>query len=145
MINYVFDYYEIAAWDLIMSALQQVLFPSRCGWLADALKIIDNHAKHIQLAKEPFGQERCLTCGSYVVQLHSPIREGGGFKSRGDFMYHGEHKTDFEHPGCGGIFYKKAHKMRFSMVFYLKFYKTDGVFIESYCKKSIECQTQCLW
>ena len=31
-------------------------------------------------------------------------------------MYHGEHKTDFEHPGCGGMFYEKAHKMRFSMV-----------------------------
>ena len=46
-------------------------------------------------------------------------------------MYHGEHKTDFEQPGCGGRFYKKAHKMLFSMVFYIKLYTTGGVFIES--------------
>ena len=25
-------------------------------------------------------------------------------------------KTDFDHPGCGGMFYEKAHKMRFRMV-----------------------------
>ena len=52
-------------------------------------------------------------------------------------MYHGEHKTDFGHPGCGGMFYEKAHKMRFSMVFYTKLYTTEGGFIESYLEKSM--------
>ena len=37
----------------------------------------------------------------------------------------------------GGMFYETAHKMRFSMVFYSKFYATDGVFIESYYEKSM--------
>ncbi len=39
-------------------------------------------------------------------------RNGGGFKNRGEFMYHGEHKTDFEHQGCGGTFYEKADDVR---------------------------------
>ena len=116
----------------IFANILNVLFPSRRVWLADALKGIDDRAKYIQLSEERVGQERCLTCGSYVVQPYNPAKEGGGFKDRGGFMYHGEHKTDFEHPGCGGMFYEKAHKMRFSMVFYSKFYITDGAFIESY-------------
>ena len=52
-------------------------------------------------------------------------------------MYHREYKTEFVHPGSGGMFYKKAHKMRFSIMFYLKFYRTDRVFIESYLAKSM--------
>ena len=45
-------------------------------------------------------------------------------------MYHGEHKTDFEHPGCGGMFYEKADDVRLHGKFNPRFYKTDGVFIE---------------
>ena len=120
----------------IIANILNVLFPSRRGWLADALKSIDNYAKYIQLAEERVGQERCLTCGSYLVQPYNPIREGGGFKETGDHMYHGQHGTDVEHPGCGGMFYEKAHKMRFSMVSYSKFYTTDGVFIESCIEKT---------
>jgi len=112
-----------------------MLFKSRRESLSSTIETINSNAKYIELAEERIGQERCLTCGSHVVQPYNPIREGGGFKSRGDFMYHGEHNTDFEHPDCGGMFYEKAHKMRFSMVFYSKFYTTDGVFIESYLER----------
>ena len=76
-----------------------------------------------------------MTCGSLEVRPYKPIREGGGFKVAGVFMYHGQHGTDVEHPDCGGMFYEKAHEMRFSMVLYSKFYTTDGVFIESYLEK----------
>jgi len=73
-----------------------------------------------------------LKCSSHPVIPYKPAKEGGGFKEKDDFMYHGEHKTDFEHSVCGGMFYEKAHKMRFSIVFDTKLYTTDGVFIESY-------------
>ena len=45
-------------------------------------------------------------------------------------MYHGERNTDFEHPGCGGIFYEKADDVRLHGKFNPRFYTTDGVFIE---------------
>ena len=47
------------------------------------------------------------------------------------FMYHGERNTDFEHPGCGGMFYEKADNVRLHGKFEPRFYTTDGVFIES--------------
>jgi len=75
-----------------------------------------------------------LKCSSYVVVPYKPAKEGGDLDVHG-FMYHGEHKTDFEHPGCGGMFYEKAHKMRFSMVFYTKLYTTEGGFIGSYLER----------
>ena len=115
----------------VFANILNVLFKSRREWLSDSLTKINNHAKYIQLAQERIGQERCLTCGSHVVKPYKPIREGGGFKEAGDFMLHGQHGTNVEHPGCGGMFYEKADKMRFSMVSYSKFYATDGVFIES--------------
>ena len=119
----------------VFANILNVLFKSRRESLGSTIDNISGYAKYIQLAEERVGQERCLTCGSHVVQPYNPIREGGGFKSRGDFMYHGEHKTDFEHPGCGGMFYEKAHKMRFSMVFYTKLYTTEGGFIGSYLER----------
>ena len=119
----------------ILANILNVLFPSRRGWVADALKSIDDHAKYIQLAEKRVGQERCLTCGSHVVQPYKPIREGGGFKETGDFMLHGQHGTDVEHPGCGGMFYEKADDMRLHGKFDSKFYTTDGVFIESYFER----------
>jgi len=109
-----------------------VLLPSNRKWLNRLTDTINSYAKYIELAEARHGQERCLKCNSHAVIPYKPAKEGGGFKETGDHMYHGEHKTDFEHPGCGGMFYEKAHKMRFSMVFYSKFYTTDGVFIESY-------------
>ena len=45
-------------------------------------------------------------------------------------MYHGERNTDFEHPGCGGMFYEKAYDVRLHGKFNPRFYTTDGVFIE---------------
>ena len=109
-----------------------MLFKSRRESLSSTIETINSNAKYIELAEERIGQERCLTCGSHVVQPYNPIREGGGFKSRGDFMYHGEHKTDFEHPGCGGMFYEKADDVRLHGKFEPRFYKPDGTFIESY-------------
>ena len=120
----------------VFSNILNVILPSRRKWLSDSLTKINNHAKYIQLAQERIGQERCLTCGSHVVKPYKPIREGGGFKETGDFMLHGQHGTDVEHPGCGGMFYEKADKMRFSMVSYSKFYATDGVFLESCLEKT---------
>jgi hypothetical protein len=116
----------------VFANILNALFASRRKWIKKAADNINNHAKYIQLAQKRAGQERCLKCGSHVVEAYKPIREGGGFKETGDFMLHGQHGTDVEHPGCGGMFYEKAHKMRFSMVSYSKFYTTDGVFIESY-------------
>jgi hypothetical protein len=46
-------------------------------------------------------------------------------------MYHGEHNTDFEHPGCGGTFYEKADSVLLNCKFELQFYKLDDSFIES--------------
>ena len=130
-------YYIRRDTDTVFANILNSLFPSRRKWLKDRIDTVNKNAKYIQLAEKRVGQERCLTCGSHVVQPYKPIREGGGFKETGDFMLHGQHGTDVEHPGCGGMFYEKAHKMRFSMVFYTKLYTTDGVFIESYLEKSM--------
>jgi hypothetical protein len=73
-----------------------------------------------------------LKCSSYVVVPYKPVKEGVGFKERGDFMYHGEHNTDFVHPGCGGTFYEKADDARLFGKSESRFYKPDGSFIESY-------------
>ena len=72
-----------------------------------------------------------MKCSSHAVIPYKPIREGGGFKETGDFMLHGQHGTDVEHPGCGGMFYEKADDVRLHGKFDSKFYTTDGVFIES--------------
>ena len=72
-----------------------------------------------------------VKCSSYVVIPYKPTKEGGGFKEKGDFMYHGEQQTDFEHPGCGGTFYEKADNVRLNCIFESRFYKPDGSFIES--------------
>ena len=53
-------------------------------------------------------------------------------RKRVTFLYHGEHKTDFEHPGCGGTFYEKADNVRLNCKSESRFYKPNGVFIESY-------------
>ena len=116
----------------VFANILNVLFKSRRESLGSTIENINSYAKYIELAEARTGQERCLTCGSHVVQPYNPIREGGGFKSRGDFMYHGEHKTDFEHPGCGGMFYEKADDVRLHGKFEPRFYKPDGTFIESY-------------
>jgi hypothetical protein len=108
-----------------------VLLPSNRKWLNWLTETINSYAKYIELAETRRGQERCLKCSSHVVIPYKPAKEGGGFKSRGDFMYHGEHKTDFEHPGCGGMFYEKADDVRLHGKFEPRFYKPDGSFIES--------------
>ena len=115
----------------IFANILNVLLPSRRKWLSDRLTKINNHAKYIQLAQKRAGQERCLTCGSHVVEPYKPTRAGGSLKSQG-FMYHGQCNTDFEHPGCSGTFYEKADDMRLNIKFESKFYTTDGSFIESY-------------
>ena len=88
-------------------------------------------AEYIELARARRGQERCLKCSSHAVIPYKLVKEGGGFKEKGDFMYHGEHKTDFEHPGCGGMFCEKADDVRLHFMFEPRFYTTDGVFIQS--------------
>ena len=60
-----------------------------------------------------------------------PAKEGGGFKEKSDFMYHGEHNTDLEYSGWVGMFYEKADNVRLHGKFEPRFYTTDGVFIES--------------
>ena len=65
-------------------------------------------------------------------ELNKPTKEEGGFKEKGDFMYHGDHNTDFEHLGCGGTFYEKADNVRLNCKSESRFYKPNGVFIESY-------------
>ena len=109
-----------------------VLFPSNRKWLNWLTETINSYAKYIELAQVRSGQERCLKCSSYVVVPYKPVKEGGGFKERGDFMYHGEHNTDFVHPGCGGTFYEKADDVRLFGKSESRFYKPDGSFIESY-------------
>ena len=116
-----------AVWANILN----VLFKSRREWLDSTIETINSYAKYIELAEARTGQERCLKCSSYVVVPYKPAKEGGGFKEKGDFMYHGEHQTDFEHPGCGGMFYEKADDVRLHGKFEPRFYTTDGVFIES--------------
>jgi len=115
----------------IFANVLNVLFPSRREWLSDRLTNINNHAKYIQLAQKRAGQERCLKCGSHVVEPYKPIREGEGLKVKG-FMLHGQCKTDVVHPGCGGMFYEKADDVRLNAKFESKFYKPDGSFIEAY-------------
>jgi hypothetical protein len=114
----------------VFANILNVILPSRRKWLSDRLTKINNHAKYIQLAQKRAGQERCLTCGSHAVKPYKPIREGDGLKSQG-FMYHGQCNTDFEHPGCGGMFYEKADDVRLNGKSESKFYKPDGNFIES--------------
>ena len=109
-----------------------VLFSSNRKWLNGLTETINSYARYIELARVRSGQERCLKCSSYVVVPYKPAKEGGGFKERGDFMYHGEHNTGFVHPGCGGTFYEKADDVRFSGKSESRFYKPDGSFIESY-------------
>jgi len=121
----------------VFASLLNMLFSSRRRWLSRSIETINNHAKYIQLAQKRAGQERCLKCGSHVVEPYKPTKGGGDLKVQG-FMYHGQCKTDVVHPGCGGMFYEKAHKMRFSMVSYSKFYTTDGAFIESCYEKSMD-------
>ena len=109
-----------------------VLFKSCREWIASIVETTLSYAKYIEIAKVRTGQERCLTCSSYVVVPYKPTKEGGGFKEKGDFMYQGEHNTDFEHPGCGGMFYEKADNVRFNGKSEYRFYKPNGHFIESY-------------
>ena len=116
----------------VFANILNVLFKSRREWLDSTIETINSYAKYIELAKARAGQERCLKCSSYVVVPYKPAKEGGGFKNRGDFMYHGEHNTDFEHPGCGGTFYEKADNVRLNGKSESRFYKPDGSFIESY-------------
>ena len=47
-------------------------------------------------------------------------------------MYYGEHKTDFEHLGCGGMFYEIADNVRFNCKSESRFYKSDWSFLDSY-------------
>ena len=109
-----------------------VLFPSNRKWLNWLTETINSNARYIELAQVRSGQERCLKCSSYVVVPYKPVKDGGGFMDRGDFMYHGEHNTDFVHPGCGGTFYEKADDVRLFGKSESRFYKPDGSFIESY-------------
>ena len=116
-----------AVWANILN----VLFKSRREWLDSTIETINSYAKYIELAEAQTGQERCLKCSSYAVIPYKPAKEGGDLDVHG-FMYHGERNTDFEHPGCGGTFYEKADNVRLHGKFEPRFYKTDGVFIESY-------------
>jgi len=129
-------YYIHRDTDTVFANILNSLFPSRRKWLKDRIDTVNKNAKYIQLAEKRVGQERCLTCGSHVVQPYKPIREGGGFKETGDFMLHGQHGTDVEHPGCGGVFYEKADDVRLHGKFDSKFYTTDGDFIESCLEKT---------
>jgi len=114
----------------VWANILNVLFKSRREWVDSIIETINSYAKYIQLAEVRSGQERCLKCGSYVVVPYKPAKEGEGFKERGDFMYHGEHNTDFEHPGCSGTFYEKADDLRLHGIYKSRFYKPDGRFIE---------------
>ena len=116
----------------VFANILNVLFKSRRAWIDSIIETINSYAKYIELAKARTGQERCLKCSSHVVIPYKPAKEGGGFKSRGDFMYHGEHSTDFEHPGCGGMFYEKADDVRLHGKFEPRFYMPDGTFIDPY-------------
>ena len=108
-----------------------MFFKSRRESVSSTIRAINGDAKYIELAEARRGQKRYLKCSSHAVIPYKPIREGGGFKETGDFMLHGQHGTDVEHPGCGGMFYEKADDVRLHGKFDSKFYTTDGVFIES--------------
>ena len=116
----------------VWANILNVLFKSRREWIDSIIETINSYAKYIELAEVRSDQERCLKCGSHVVVPYRPAKEGGGFKNRGDFMYHGEHNTDFEHPGCGGTFYEKADDVRLNCKTESRFYKPNGALIESY-------------
>jgi hypothetical protein len=115
-----------AVWANILN----VLFKSRREWLDSTIETINSCAKYIELSEARTGQERCLKCCSYVVLPYKPAKEGGDLDVHG-FMYHGERNTDFVHPGCGGTFYEKTDNVRFHGKFELRFYKPNGVLIES--------------
>jgi hypothetical protein len=115
----------------VWANILNILFKSRREWIGSIVESTRSYAKYIELAKVRTGQERCLKCSSYVVIPYKPTKEGGGFKETGDFMYHGKHNTDFEHPGCGGTFYEKSDNVRLHGKFEPRLYMTDGVFIES--------------
>ena len=114
----------------IWANILNVFFKSRREWIASIIETTRSYAKYIELAKARNGQERCLKCSSCVVVPYKPATEGGDLDVHG-FMYHGEHNTDFVHPGCGGTFYEKADNVRLHGKFEPRFYQTDGVFIES--------------
>jgi len=95
-------------------------------------KTINSYAKYSELAEVRRGQERCLKYSSYVVIPYKPAKQRGGFKEKGDFMYHSQHPNDVEYPDCGGRFYEKDNGVRFHGKFEPQFYTTDGMFIESY-------------
>jgi len=114
----------------VFANILNVLFKSRREWLDSTIETINSYAKYIELAEARTGQERCLKCSSYVVIPYKPAKEGGDLDVHG-FMYHGERNTDFEHPGCDGMFYEKADNVRLHGKFEPRFYKPDGVFIES--------------
>jgi len=114
----------------VFANILNVLFKSRREWIDSTIETINSYAKYIELAKARTGQERCLKCSSYVVVPYKPAKEGGNLDVNG-FMYHGERNTDFVHPGCGGTFYEKADNVRLHGKFEPRFYKPDGVFIES--------------
>ena len=115
----------------VWANILNVLFKSRREWLDSTIETINSYAKYIELAEAQTGQERCLKCSSYAVIPYKPAKEGGDLDVHG-FMYHGERNTDFVHPGCGGTFYEKADNVRLHGKFEPRFYKIDGVFIESY-------------
>jgi len=119
----------------VWANILNVFFKSRREWIASIIETINSYAKYIELAKARTGQERCLKCSSYAVAPYKPAKEGGGLDVRG-FMYHGERNTDFVHPGCGGAFYEKADNVRLHGMFEPRFYKPDGVFIESCLEKT---------
>ena len=115
----------------VFANILNVLFKSRREWINSTIETINSYAKYIELAEVQTGQERCLKCSSYVVIPYKPTKEGGDLDLHG-FMYHGERNTDFVHPGCGGMFYEKADDVRLNIKSELRFYKSDGSFIESY-------------
>ena len=65
--------------------------------------------------------------GSSKHEKHSGLSMSA-IKEMMHFMDHREHKTDFEHPGCGGTFYEKADNVRLHGKFEPRYYTTDGVF-----------------
>lgn len=43
-------------------------------------------AEYIELARARRGQERCLKCSSHAVIPYKLVKEGEGFKEKGDFI-----------------------------------------------------------
>jgi hypothetical protein len=73
-----------------------------------------------------------MLCTMILCEFSLKACQGRGELEVHGFMYHGERNTDFVHPGCGGTFYEKADNVRLHGKFEPRFYKPDGVFIESY-------------